>query len=294
MPFTRPVVAVLLYPVLVMQASAQALPSEHGVSAQTVNGTTITVEYYRPVARGRELFGKLVRYGHDWTPGANWATTIDVDHDIRIEGQPLPKGKYSVWMNLQPDEWTVALHRTAKVFHTFPPGPEDEQLRFKVKPQQGPHTEMLTWSFPSIARESAELHFQWGTTDVPLHIGIIPVGRMATLKDDERAAYVGTYQMTHLDPRSRVKTSTLTVFDSAGVLRVRRSDPPDKLYDAQYDLFRVAEHTFQPLMYRNGAFVGLEPAMTVIFTFDDKRATGVEVLGPGGGAMARGTLKGPY
>ena len=36
---------------------AQVLASQFGKVAQTVDRTTITIEYYRPVARGRQLFG---------------------------------------------------------------------------------------------------------------------------------------------------------------------------------------------------------------------------------------------
>jgi hypothetical protein len=64
--------------------------SEHAVVAQTVAGTTITVEYYRPQARGRDsLLGKVVKWGGRWTPGANWATTIEVDRDVRLNGEGL-------------------------------------------------------------------------------------------------------------------------------------------------------------------------------------------------------------
>ena len=50
-------------------------PSQHGSVSQQVAGTTITIEYDRPVARGRELFGALVPYDHVWCPGANDCTT---------------------------------------------------------------------------------------------------------------------------------------------------------------------------------------------------------------------------
>ena len=43
-------------------------PSQHGTVSQHIDDTIITVEYNRPVARGRELFGKLVPYGHIWCP----------------------------------------------------------------------------------------------------------------------------------------------------------------------------------------------------------------------------------
>ena len=88
--------------------AAQGRLSEHAVAAQSIAGTTITVEYYRPVARGRDsLFGKVVTWGEHWTPGANWATTIDVDHDVRLNGRRLPTGKYALWTVVQPDTWSV-------------------------------------------------------------------------------------------------------------------------------------------------------------------------------------------
>src|SRR5829696_7322276 len=113
---------------------AQGRLSEHAVAAQTIAGTTITIEYYRPVARGRDtLFGKVVTWGEHWTPGANWATTVDVDHDIRVEGQRLPKGKYSLWTIVRPDTWTVAFHRRTRLFHLSRPDSTDEQLRVSVR-----------------------------------------------------------------------------------------------------------------------------------------------------------------
>ena len=63
----------------------------------------VTINYARPRARGRSpLFGKVVRWGDTWTPGANWATTLEVSREVRLDGHPIPKGKYSVWFVVQP------------------------------------------------------------------------------------------------------------------------------------------------------------------------------------------------
>ena len=43
-------------------AHAQALASPFGTVSQRIDSTTITVEYYRPSARGRTIFGRLVRW----------------------------------------------------------------------------------------------------------------------------------------------------------------------------------------------------------------------------------------
>src|SRR6476660_3150404 len=119
--------------------AAQGMLSEHAVAAQTVAGTTITVEYYRPLARGRDpLFGKVVTWGEHWTPGANWATTIDVDHDVRVNGSLLPRGKYALWTVVQLDRWSVELRRQWHKFHLPPPtGSSDVQLRLTVRSDSG-------------------------------------------------------------------------------------------------------------------------------------------------------------
>ncbi len=154
---------------------AQVLRSQLGSVAQTVDSTTIVVEYYRPQARGRELFGALVNWNDLWTPGANWATTLEVDRDVRIANAGLPRGKYSVWIRPQEKEpWEVILFRRARVFHLWPPPPEEEQLRFSVKPETVPHCEVLTWSFPAVMPDRAALELRWGTPALSFHILVEP------------------------------------------------------------------------------------------------------------------------
>lgn len=153
---------------------AQGMLSEHAVAAQTVAGTTITVEYYRPQARGRDpLFGKVVKWGEHWTPGANWATTVEVNHNVRLNGAPLPKGKYSLWTVVQPDQWTVELRRQWHKFHVpAPTDSSDVQLRLTVRPDSGPHTEVLTYDFPAVGPAATTLRLRWGTVVVPLEIAV--------------------------------------------------------------------------------------------------------------------------
>ena len=155
-------------------ARAQIRASQHGTVSQEVAGATFTIEYDRPTARGRDsLFGKVVRWGQTWTPGANWATTLELDRDALVEGHPLPKGKYSIWMVPEREsDWTVILSRDAHRFHTRPPEAKDEQLRFTVRPQQGAHMETLAFYFPAVDGDSATLHMHWGTTYVPMRVRV--------------------------------------------------------------------------------------------------------------------------
>jgi hypothetical protein len=56
------------------------------------------VDYGQPHARGREVFGGLVPYGEVWRLGANWATTLMLDVEMRIGDLELPRGEYTLFL----------------------------------------------------------------------------------------------------------------------------------------------------------------------------------------------------
>ena len=145
--------------------------SQEAWTRQKVANTWIDIHYRRPVARGRRLFGDVVQWNRTWTPGADTATAITVSTDIEVEGQPLPRGSYAIWM--LPDSagpWTVIFNRRTPVFHLAYGGADQDQLRVQVTPQVGPHMESLLWYFPNVDGQDATLVMHWGTTGVPLRI----------------------------------------------------------------------------------------------------------------------------
>jgi len=153
-------------------ALGQQVPfSQRGAVWQMLGQTEITIRYSRPTARGRRLYGGIVRWGRPWNPGADSATTIAVSLPIRVQGQALPAGTYSVWAI--PDSvapWTIVFSRAHPVFHTPYPGEEHDQLRLSAAPVDGAHMETLAWYFPAVSGLSATLHLHWGTTVIPLQI----------------------------------------------------------------------------------------------------------------------------
>jgi Protein of unknown function (DUF2911) len=165
--------AVSLSAAAAQEPPAPAAPraSQHGSVSQHVGNTVITIEYNRPVARGRELFGALVPWGKVWTPGADYATTIEVSTDVKFEGQALPAGTYSLWTEPQPDRWTVIVNRVQPVFHTRYPAGQDI-LRVASTPREGMHMETLAFYFPKVDGKHAELVLHWGKIIVPLQIDV--------------------------------------------------------------------------------------------------------------------------
>ena len=156
---------------LAAQQEPKIKPSQHGSVSQRIADTTITIEYNRPVARGRELFGKLVPYGRIWCPCADDATTIEVTTGIKVDGQELPAGRYSFWTEPGPERWTVIFSKTAAAWHTKYPQGEDA-LRLDVRPKAGSHMETMSFYFPVVDGRKAELVLHWGTVVVPLSIEV--------------------------------------------------------------------------------------------------------------------------
>jgi hypothetical protein len=156
---------------IVLAQGSSPRPSQLGSVTQQVNQTTITLEYSRPVARGRALFGELVPWGQIWTPGANDATTLKTSTDVRVNGQRLAAGTYTVWSEPQPDHWTIVFNTAHPVFHLrHADVAKQDILRISVTPREGPHMETLAWYFPVVDGRRAELVVHWGTVVVPMQI----------------------------------------------------------------------------------------------------------------------------
>jgi Protein of unknown function (DUF2911) len=81
----------------------------------TINGKTISVNYSAPSVNGRQgkLFGKDGRIGQDpnypiWRAGANAATTFHTDADLDVAGLAVPKGDYTLYVDLtDPENWKL-------------------------------------------------------------------------------------------------------------------------------------------------------------------------------------------
>jgi hypothetical protein len=155
-------------------AESQGVPfSQHGTVSQRVSHTDISVEYNRPVARGRTLFGALVKWDSIWHPGADSATRIAFSRDVTLAGHALPRGEYSVW--LIPRErapWTLILSSAARVFHAPYPGAQADALRVDIAPERGSHMETLAYYFPVVGRDSTVLRIHWGETVLPVPIRV--------------------------------------------------------------------------------------------------------------------------
>src|SRR4051812_13829148 len=77
------------------------------------DGKTIHIDYSRPSAKGRKIYGGLVPYGKVWRTGANEATTFVTDTDVAINGTAVPKGSYTIFTvpAEAPGKWKLIVNK---------------------------------------------------------------------------------------------------------------------------------------------------------------------------------------
>jgi hypothetical protein len=89
----------------------------------TIGSATFTVDYGRPLARGRTLLGNVIPYDRVWRTGANAATQLTTSAPIKLAGLSLPAGTYTLWtapkvggvdliVNRQIGQWGTEYRRT--------------------------------------------------------------------------------------------------------------------------------------------------------------------------------------
>ena len=94
--------------VLIAAASLAFGETKAGLTESvTIAGKTVSIKYSAPAVNGRvgKLFGKDGQVGSDstypvWRAGANAATALHTDADLDIGGLAVPRGDYSLYINV--------------------------------------------------------------------------------------------------------------------------------------------------------------------------------------------------
>jgi hypothetical protein len=88
-----------------------------GNDRRYTGGSWITVDYGRPILRGREnIFGTGGDYGKTvnpdapiWRAGANETTRLTTQVPLEIGGKTIPAGEYNMFVDLKEKAWTLVL-----------------------------------------------------------------------------------------------------------------------------------------------------------------------------------------
>jgi hypothetical protein len=128
------------------------------------------VVYSRPQKRGRKLFGDLIGYGQVWRLGANEATEIEFFRDVKIDGRPAKKGRYTLYALVNEDRWTLILNKETDTWGAFRYDSSKDILRTIVPVEKRVDVEeAFSMNFQK-AGKGAELQISWDDVLVKLPI----------------------------------------------------------------------------------------------------------------------------
>jgi tetratricopeptide (TPR) repeat protein len=158
------------------------IPSPAAEVAQTIGISKVTVNYSRPSVKGREVWGKLVPYGWNvqafgagnsapWRAGANENTTITFTHSAKVEGTTVPAGQYGLFFVINQDNTgEVILSKDSRSWGSFFYDQKNDLMRAKIKLNSIPNTELLTYEFDNITKNSTDLMLNWEKKQFPVKI----------------------------------------------------------------------------------------------------------------------------
>ncbi|HEX7183457.1 MAG TPA: DUF2911 domain-containing protein, partial [Thermoanaerobaculia bacterium] len=155
------------------QAEVQLPQPSPRALVKTVIGTTeVGIEYHRPGVKGRKIWGGLVPYDEVWRLGANEATTIQLEHAVKIDGRDVPAGTYALFAIPGQDTWTLILNKQPQQWGAYFYKQEQDLLRFTVKPQTGPFTEWMVFNITPSGPKAATVEMAWENLRVPFTIEV--------------------------------------------------------------------------------------------------------------------------
>lgn len=145
-------------------------PSPIGTISQGVGLIKVEVEYSRPSAKGRKIFGGLVSYGEMWRTGANAATKVTFSENVQVNNVSLDKGSYALYTIPAEKEWTIIFYKNT-TFWGVPDAKsfkeEDVAARFKVPVKNlNDKVETLTIGIGNIANDGADIELSWENANV--------------------------------------------------------------------------------------------------------------------------------
>ena len=176
-------VLILVLVAVSLAAQAQVVtpaPSPAATVSTVVGLTEVKVEYSRPKAKGRKIFGNgadfVTPYGQVWRTGANAGTIVSFSDDVKFGGTDVPKGKYLLLTIPGAAEWTVILYKDVALGgNTSGYDQKNDQARAVVKPETlAQKVEAFTVEIADLSADSksANLQLMWENTSVKVPITV--------------------------------------------------------------------------------------------------------------------------
>ena len=140
--------------------------SPKGKIYQVVGNTELSIEYERPSARKRKIYGGLVPWNKVWRTGAGHCTKIRFSEEVVMEGQRIQSGTYSLFSIPGPEEWIIILNADTTLYGSYQYDAHKDIARFVVIPTPaGRYFETLTFDI-DLLPNNARIYLSWTNVQV--------------------------------------------------------------------------------------------------------------------------------
>ena len=143
--------------------SALGVLSPRDTVRAEITGAHLMIDYGRPAARGRTIFGHVVPWDSVWRTGANAATQLITDKEIQFGSITVPPGTYSLFTLPGTDRWLLIINRQHGQWGTAYDQSKD-LARLPLDIQHGEElVERFTFEIAPAGKEGL-LRFEWEHT----------------------------------------------------------------------------------------------------------------------------------
>jgi hypothetical protein len=146
-------------------AWGQTSPPE--TATAKIGNATLVIKYCAPSVRGRQIFGEGGRVMQDptapiWRAGANDATAFHTDRDLSIAGLAVPKGDYTLYVNVKdPDAWELVINKQTGQWGTEYDKSQDlGRVKMGMKSPPAP-IEVLKYTITSTGGDKGVIELAW-------------------------------------------------------------------------------------------------------------------------------------
>jgi hypothetical protein len=143
------------------------LPSPPAQAQVSLAGKTVTIDYSTPFMRGRKIFGGLLPYGTVWRTGANPATSLKTEVNLKIGDLSVPAGSYTIYSVPSETTWKLIVNKQTGQWGTVYKQSQDlGRTDMQRAPAPSAPVEQFAIKFEKTQGKQTELHLIWENTDV--------------------------------------------------------------------------------------------------------------------------------
>jgi hypothetical protein len=132
-----------------------------------IGNATLTIKYCAPSVRGRQIFGTGGKVMQDptapiWRAGANDATAFHTDQDLNIAGLAVPKGDYTLYVNVKdPNAWELVINKQTGQWGTkYDQSMDLGRVKMAMKTPPAP-IEVLKYTITSTGGNKGIIQLAW-------------------------------------------------------------------------------------------------------------------------------------